>query len=181
MMTETTTGKSTVQVGTEFEMLAGVFLEHQDGIEKVERVGGGGDEGIDLRAEWDGVQVVVQCKALAGKVSTAAVRDLEGVMGRMIQTQSLGGDDNGVLGVLVSKSGFSSATLAYLASPAAVFPVLALNLKDEETLTQAVASAPVTQSLFPNLIFASTIDPTTSSRILHLVNNGHILDTRLSL
>ena len=53
------------------------------GYRDVQRVGGSGDQGVDLRmADPAGNLCVVQCKRYAGSVSPAVVRELYGVMAR---------------------------------------------------------------------------------------------------
>ncbi len=53
------------------------------GYRDVQRVGGSGDQGVDLRmADPVGNLCVVQCKRYAGSVSPAVVRELYGVMAR---------------------------------------------------------------------------------------------------
>lgn len=46
----------------------------------VRRVGGSGDQGVDLLLTKDGVTIAVQCKAHRNPVGPAAIRDLYGAM-----------------------------------------------------------------------------------------------------
>ena len=63
----------------EFARLLLVAADYRD----VQRVGGSGDQGVDLRMrDPAGNLCVVQCKRYAGSVSPAVVRELYGVMAR---------------------------------------------------------------------------------------------------
>ena len=54
------------------------YLLQDLGWERVERVGGSGDGGVDLRAVYQGQRYIVQCKRYNGRVGPQYLRDLEG-------------------------------------------------------------------------------------------------------
>lgn len=54
------------------------YLLRDLGWERVERVGGSGDGGVDLRAVYRGQRYIVQCKRYNGRVGPKYLRDLEG-------------------------------------------------------------------------------------------------------
>lgn len=54
------------------------YLLQDLGWERVERVGGSGDGGVDLRAIYRGQRYIVQCKRYRGRVGPQYLRDLEG-------------------------------------------------------------------------------------------------------
>lgn len=64
--------------GRSFEVEAGSVFARRG--YTVRRVGGSGDQGIDLLLTRDGITVAVQCKAHRIPVGPAAVRDLYGAM-----------------------------------------------------------------------------------------------------
>lgn len=54
------------------------YLLQDLGWERVERVGGSGDGGVDLRGSYRGQRYIVQCKRYRGRVEPKYLRDLEG-------------------------------------------------------------------------------------------------------
>src|SRR5881396_720928 len=64
--------------GTSFEVEAGSVFSKRGYV--VRRVGGSGDQGVDLLLTKDGVTIAVQCKAHRNPVGPAAIRDLYGAM-----------------------------------------------------------------------------------------------------
>jgi len=64
--------------GRSFEVEAGVVFTRRG--YTVRRVGGSGDQGVDLLLTKNGVTIAVQCKAHRNPVGPAAIRDLYGAM-----------------------------------------------------------------------------------------------------
>jgi len=99
---------STTYAGTFYEYLALETLRRH-GL-SLQRVGGRGDSGIDLRGSWhlpcdalirsaQPLSVLVQCKRLKGKAGPNLVRELEGACASYAAST---GRSGGVLGLLVS-------------------------------------------------------------------------------
>ncbi|GAA5968441.1 hypothetical protein JCM11641_007639 [Rhodosporidiobolus odoratus] len=96
------TSPSSVAVGTAYELACQSFLAKPPfNLAKIIRVGGAGDQGVDLRGRWPGApllsttekatgsplaervvewETVIQCKAYNDRLGPAVVRELEGTM-----------------------------------------------------------------------------------------------------
>jgi len=94
---------STIYAGTHYEYTVASALERYGF--HLRRVGGASDLGIDLVGSWavpsvpEPLKVLVQCKALAKKISPNVVRELEGAFAGA----PVGWRGNGVIGLLVTK------------------------------------------------------------------------------
>lgn len=84
LWTQPASGKDSFQVlGTAYEKEVSQTLQRYLSM-KVTQVGGRGDDGIDLMAEWalmePAIKVIAQCKRIKSRVSPRVVRELEGTV-----------------------------------------------------------------------------------------------------
>lgn len=70
---------ATQQSPEDFEIFTKVLLE-ASGWKNVIRVGGGGDQGVDLRGVYRGQRCIVQCKRYKDQVPPSKVRELVGTL-----------------------------------------------------------------------------------------------------
>ena len=86
----------------EFEDYVGMLLK-RSGYENVKRVGGSGDQGIDITACRNGENVIVQCKRydLGKKIGPKDIRDLRGTMYR----------EGAKIGLFVTTSDFTQGAI----------------------------------------------------------------------
>lgn len=182
-------GMSTHSVGLAYELLVHKFLVRSTssggafGLALLHR-GGAGDGGVDLRGLWDvpalarsspteeagrrKLQVVVQCKAFERRLSPAVVRELEGTILALRHSpgeEAIKSKSDGIIGIIVSQSGFSGATIKRALS--SNWPIVLLHL----------APHPVEDPLddissFPTLdLVSSSSSPTLVHRLLSIVVN----------
>ena len=137
---------SSVARGTAFELLCGEVLSSVFGME-LERSGGAGDRGIDLRGWWDlpdqRIRVLGQCKCqdVGGrKMGPVLVREMEGVLHR---AQTTG--EQRVLGVILSSSGFSKQALIHAKS--SQLPMVLAHVEAEQSPRPPPASASASRCL----------------------------------
>lgn len=85
LWTPPASGINSYQVlGTAYEATVRSVLERYLGLESVRNVGGRGDAGIDLMADWNlpdkALNVMIQCKRVIKKSSPSLIREMEGAM-----------------------------------------------------------------------------------------------------
>ncbi|GAA5836941.1 hypothetical protein JCM9279_007708 [Rhodotorula babjevae] len=121
---------STVALGTAYERATASFLAQapQYTLQGIVRVGGKGDQGIDLRARWHLASspsshplpypVIVQCKAESSPVGPATVRELEGTLAAQHPSPSSPSTAPSVphIALLVALSGFTEAAIRHARS-----------------------------------------------------------------
>ncbi|KAJ2750931.1 hypothetical protein H4S06_004249 [Coemansia sp. BCRC 34490] len=151
-------GLSTVEAGTAYERLVAATFNSLGA--RVERVGGAGDCGVDLRGPWTlpnskRFYVVGQCKYYERKrIGPAIVREWEGVMSRQ---------DYDTVGVVVASSGFTADGVKVAMSsayPMALVTLVADNLAgDHASQSPQVHPPPLDERS------ATTETPATGSAI----------------
>ncbi|PWZ03030.1 hypothetical protein BCV70DRAFT_10088 [Testicularia cyperi] len=139
--------ESTVARGTRFELLCQAALHEIFGME-LERTGGAGDKGIDLRGWWNPpslseatpnrrVRILAQCKCQdegGKKMGPVLIREVEGVLHRASSPASLSSPSETpevVAGVILSSSGFSPKALIQVKS--SILPLVAIHVLAERT------------------------------------------------
>ncbi|KAH8919057.1 hypothetical protein BT69DRAFT_1285150 [Atractiella rhizophila] len=116
---------STVALGTHFESLSHAFLTRTLHM-SLRQVGQANDRGVDLRGWWclpdRRLRVIGQCKwSLKSKVAPRVFRELEGTVLRshLVGGENgevdgaVGGEKEGVLGVLCASRGFTKEAMRY--------------------------------------------------------------------
>ena len=161
------TVSSNVHRGVQFETRALSLLEQHFSM-SLKRIGGRGDGGIDMLGWWwipeftkeqrRRIRVIVQCKAEKRKIGPKYVRELEGVLHRYHTldlsnpSQGLNGvevsDDSAQLsvphyipsvGVFISESAFTKATILHAQSSSV--PLLLLHLPLKEDVQMSLSNA----------------------------------------
>lgn len=142
------TPESSVARGTRFELLCQDLLRHMFGM-KLERTGGAGDKGIDLRGWWTPpapsnlqqdrrIRVIAQCKCQdegGKKMGPVLIREVEGVLHRA-NSPAPSSDGTApepsdlVAGIILSSSGFSKQAVLQVRS--SILPLVAIHVKAEE-------------------------------------------------
>ena len=145
--------ESFTALGTAFEHTAirvfsqyGLVLQHR---------GGAGDEGVDFKGNWplerDGglpVSVIGQCKRTGGDVGPNFVRELQGVLSRVVLRR--GSSSGAILGLLVSSEGFTPAAKAF--SSTAPIPIALATIDEPRAVLSQLLLNFSAQELLPDLI-----------------------------
>ena len=135
-------GPSTVALGTAYERATALVLARatQYRLDGIVRVGGKGDQGIDLRARWHLASspsssshqhphlhpVIVQCKAESSRIGPSTVRELEGTLAAQHPSPSSSSAPQPHIGLLVALSGFTEAAIRHARSSARPLALLHL-------------------------------------------------------
>lgn len=113
------------EIGTRFELASLEYLTTAPFRMELARIGGAGDGGVDLKGWWTigveptrRVRVIVQCKAETKSIGPNVLRELEGTLQANVNTRSYsvrereGKEGTATMAMLISQSGFTSATTA---------------------------------------------------------------------
>ncbi|GAA5911267.1 hypothetical protein JCM8208_004313 [Rhodotorula glutinis] len=144
---------STVALGTAYERLTALFLATapQYRLDRIVRVGGKGDQGIDLRARWHLAAsesspsrthhpVIVQCKAESSRIGPNTIRELEGTLAAQQTSPSRSSSSSPPhIGFLVALSGFTEAAIRH--ARASSSPIALLHLEPASSAAAAASAA----------------------------------------
>lgn len=155
--------ESSVARGTRFELLCQNLLRQMFGMD-LERTGGAGDKGVDLRGWWTlpaptnlqqekRIRVLAQCKCQdegGKKMGPVLIREVEGVVHRASSPVHPSSDRvEAVVGIILSSSGFSKQALLQVRS--STVPLVAVHVKAEDL--QSAKASPLSNNLGERCLF----------------------------